>query len=401
MKKKLIRVTTSDISLDTLIKGQLRFMNQYYEVVGLSNNTGRLMNVAEREGVRVIEVPIHREISLWADLKCLCSLCKVLRRERPFIVHANTPKGSLLAMMAGKLTRVPHRIYTVTGLRYQGAQGTLRRILMAMERLTCLCATKVIPEGNGVKKALEQDRITKKPLKVVLNGNINGINTGYFSAESVTRADSGQATEIDVANKRASIRASLGLSADDFAFVFIGRIVGDKGMNELAACIRRIQTPHPECKLILVGTFETELDPLSDGNEQFFKTASNVRFVGYQTDVRPYLLAADALVFPSYREGFPNVVMQAGAMGLPSIVTDINGCNEIIVDGTNGKIIPPKDEAALFSAMQFFLREREVVSGMAAIARQMIQQRYEQEKVWEALRMEYQALETKNNKAQD
>jgi len=121
MKKKLIRVTTSDISLDTLIKGQLRFMNQYYEVVGLSNNTGRLMNVAEREGVRVIEVPIHREISLWADLKCLCSLCKVLRRERPFIVHANTPKGSLLAMMAGKLTRVPHCIYTVTGLRYQGA----------------------------------------------------------------------------------------------------------------------------------------------------------------------------------------------------------------------------------------------------------------------------------------
>ena len=235
----------------------------------------------------------------------------------------------------------------------------------------------------------------------MLNGNINGIDTGYFSAESVTRADGGQATEIDVANKRASIRASLGLSADDFAFVFIGRIVGDKGMNELAACMRRIQTLHLECKLILVGTFETELDPLSDGNEQFFKTSSNVRFVGYQTDVRPYLLAADALVFPSYREGFPNVVMQAGAMGLPSIVTDINGCNEIIVDGTNGKIIPPKDEAALFSAMQFFLREREVVSGMAAMARQMIQQRYEQEKVWEALRMEYQALETKNNKAQD
>ena len=121
MKKKLIRVTTSDVSLDSLIKGQLHFMNQYYEVVGLSNNTGRLMNVSEREGVRVIEVPMHREISLGADLKCLWKLCKIFKRERPFIVHANTPKGSLLAMMAGKLTRVPHRIYTVTGLRYQGA----------------------------------------------------------------------------------------------------------------------------------------------------------------------------------------------------------------------------------------------------------------------------------------
>ena len=371
MKKKLIRVTTSDISLDTLIKGQLHFMNQHYEVVGLSNNTGRLMNVAEREGVRVIEVPMHREISLWADLKSLWNLRKIFKRERPFIVHANTPKGSLLAMMAGKLTCVPHRIYTVTGLRYQGAQGMLRWILMTMERITCFCATKVIPEGNGVKMALEHDHITKKPLKVVLNGNINGIDTEYFSA-------------------------SLGLSADDFAFVFVGRIVGDKGMNELAACMRKLQTTHPECKLILVGSFETELDPLNDDNEQYFKTSPNVKFVGYQTDVRPYLLAADALVFPSYREGFPNVVMQAGAMGLPSIVTDINGCNEIIVDGANGKIIPSKDEAALLAAIEFFLQQCDAVGTMAAMARPMIQQRYEQEKVWQALLAEYKALEPTN-----
>ena len=167
-------------------------------------------------------------------------------------------------------------------------------------------------------------------------------------------------------------------------------------MNELAACMRQLQTTHPECKLILVGSFETELDPLNDDNEQYFKTSPNVKFVGYQTDVRPYLLAADALVFPSYREGFPNVVMQAGAMGLPSIVTDINGCNEIIVDGTNGKIIPSKDEAALLAAIEFFLQQRDAVGTMAAMARPMIQQRYEQEKVWQALLAEYKALEPMN-----
>ena len=115
--------------------------------------------------------------------------------------------------------------------------------------------------------------------------------------------------------------------------------------------------------------------------------------------MRPYLLAADALVFPSYREGFPNVVMQAGAMGLPSIVTDINGCNEIVVDGTNGKIIPPKDETALLAAIEVFLKERDAVARMAVMARPMIQQRYEQEKVWQALLAEYQALEqTKKNR---
>lgn len=392
MKKKLIRVTTSDVSLDSLIKGQLHFMNQYYEVVGLSNNTGRLMNVSEREGVRVIEVPMHREISLGADLKCLWKLCKIFKRERPFIVHANTPKGSLLAMMAGKLTRVPHRIYTVTGLRYQGAQGMLRWILMTMERITCFCATKVIPEGNGVKMALEHDHITKKPLKVVLNGNINGIDTEYFSVESVARVDETQPTPTDVANKRAAIRESLGLSADDFAFVFVGRIVGDKGMNELAACMRQLQGSHPKCKLILVGRFETEFDPLDNGIEDFFKSASNVVYVGYQKDVRPYFLAADALVFPSYREGFPNVVMQAGSMKLPSIVTDINGCNEIVTDGINGKIIPPRDSEALLKMMENFLDDLTATNSMARNARAIIQSRYEQRQVWEALREEYGKL---------
>lgn len=392
MKKKLIRVTTSDVSLDSLIKGQLHFMNQYYEVVGLSNNTGRLMNVSEREGVRVIEVPMHREISLGADLKCLWKLCKIFKRERPFIVHANTPKGSLLAMMAGKLTCVPHRIYTVTGLRYQGAQGMLRWILMTMERITCFCATKVIPEGNGVKMALEHDHITKKPLKVVLNGNINGIDTEYFSVESVVRVDETQPTPTDVANKRAAIRESLGLSADDFAFVFVGRIVGDKGMNELAACMRQLQGSHPKCKLILVGRFETEFDPLDNGIEDFFKSASNVVYVGYQKDVRPYFLAADALVFPSYREGFPNVVMQAGSMKLPSIVTDINGCNEIVTDGINGKIIPPRDSEALLKMMENFLDDLTATNSMARNARAIIQSRYEQRQVWEALREEYGKL---------
>ena len=367
-------------------------MNQYYEVVGLSNNTGRLMNVSEREGVRVIEVPMHREISLGADLKCLWKLCKIFKRERPFIVHANTPKGSLLAMMAGKLTCVPHRIYTVTGLRYQGAQGMLRWILMTMERITCFCATKVIPEGNGVKMALEHDHITKKPLKVVLNGNINGIDTEYFSVESVVRVDETQPTPTDVANKRAAIRESLGLSADDFAFVFVGRIVGDKGMNELAACMRQLQGSHPKCKLILVGRFETEFDPLDNGIEDFFKSASNVVYVGYQKDVRPYFLAADALVFPSYREGFPNVVMQAGSMKLPSIVTDINGCNEIVTDGINGKIIPPRDSEALLKMMENFLDDLTATNSMARNARAIIQSRYEQRQVWEALREEYGKL---------
>lgn len=317
-KKKLIRITTSDISLNSLIKGQLRFLNQYFEVVALSNDTGKLKAVGEREGVRVIEVPMHREISLKSDIMCLWKLYGIFKNEKPDIIHANTPKGSLLAMVAGWLAGVKHRLYTVTGLRYQGASGLLRIILMNMERISCFFATKVIPEGNGVKTALLHDHITGKSLEVILNGNINGIDVEYFDA-SIYTID--QRT-VKYTGSRDQIRQDLGFSDKDFVFIFIGRIVKDKGMNELATCLRRLPKTFPDVKLLLVGPCESKLDPLHEGNEEFFKTSPNVCYVGVQHDVRPFLLASDALVFPSYREGFPNVVLQAGAMGLPSIVTN-------------------------------------------------------------------------------
>ncbi len=375
-KPKLLRVTTSDVSLDTLIKGQMKFLSSEFEVVGVSNNTGLLQKVAEREGIRVVEIPMHREISLVADVKCLWMLYRLFRKEKPEIVHANTPKGSLLSMVASWAARIPNRLYTVTGLRYQGASGMFKALLMGMEKLTCRFATKVIPEGQGVLKALQEDHITNKPLKVILNGNINGIDTTYFSKEAV-------------GTSREDIRKALKLLPEDFTFIFVGRIVKDKGMNELAECMKLLAG---KCKLILVGSFESEVDSLTEGKEAFLRTSEDVKFVGWQKDVRPYLAASDALVFPSYREGFPNVVMQAGAMGLPSIVTDINGCNEIIEDRTNGIIIPSRNQEALLNAMQYFLTDKVAIQQMASCARKMIQDRYEQQQVWEALLAEYKNL---------
>lgn len=378
-RKKLIRLTTSDISLWSLLVGQLRFMNQYYDVVGVSADTGLLHQVAAREGVRVEAVPMHREISLAADWACLKTLIALFRKERPYIVHANTPKGSLLAMIAAKVVGVPHRVYTVTGLRYQGATGLFRFILQTMERISCFCATKVIPEGEGVKRALQLDHITGKPLQVVNHGNINGKDTAYWSPAACRET-------------KEEVRARLQLETSDFVFVFVGRVVRDKGMHELARAMQRLKADYPQCKLILVGGLEPDLDPLDPADEQYFRTDSSVRYVGEQKDVRPYLLAADALVFPSYREGFPNVVLEAGAMGLPSIVTDINGCNEIIIPEKNGTIIPPKDAEALYRAMKRFLDAPAEVAKMAAEARPLIQSRYEQRDVWEALLQTYRSL---------
>ena len=378
--KKLIRVTTSDISLFLLLRGQLKFLNNYYEVVGLSSDTGLLHQVEKREGIRVIELAMRRNISIMRDLLCLWYLYRIFKKEKPFIVHSNTPKGSLLSMMAALAARVPHRIYTVTGLRYQGASGVGRFVLMTMERLTCLCANKVIPEGEGVKRTIITDGITRKPLKVIHNGNINGINTQTFSPE-------GRQTQ------REETRRRLGIEEDEFAFVFIGRIVKDKGMDELAEAMNKLLRMNKKCKLILVGWFEREQGTITEEHENFFRNNDSVSYVGYKKDVRPYLAAADALVFPSYREGFPRVVLEAGAMGLPSIVTDINGCNEIIVEGENGVIIPPRDTNRLYEAMLHFIDNPDQTKAMAANARRMIQERYEHQDVMKALLEMYQGLE--------
>lgn len=373
--KKLIRLTTVSRSLSGLLKGQLAFLSQYYEVIGVASGKESLEVVSKREGIRTINVEMHREISPWNDLQSLWELIKLFHKERPYIVHANTPKASLLSMIAAWITRVPHRIYTVTGLRFETTSGNFRRLLIAMERLTCLFATKVIPEGEGVKKTLLKFNITRKPLKVILNGNINGVDMDYYSRY------------LEIEEKAHRIKNK------DFTFIFVGRLVRDKGVNELVRAFVRLLQEKPDIHLLLVGNFESELDPLEENTRNLINQYTQIIAAGFQLDVRPFFAASDVLVFPSYREGFPNVVLQAGAMELPSIVTDINGCNEIIQDGINGKIIPPRDENALYEAMKWFYEHREdEVKRMAGNARPMIAERYEQHKVWEALLKEYQSL---------
>lgn len=376
---KLVRITTIAQSLKGLLKGQLNYLNQFYEVVGVASNENILKDVSEQEKIRTIHIGMNRQISPINDLCSLVKLIKLFLSEKPDIVHANTPKASLLSMIAAWLCRVPIRIYTVTGLRYETTTGLIRSVLIMMEKITCACANHVIPEGDGVKKTLIREGITKKPLNKILNGNINGIDTHFFNPDNISDL------------QKQDLKASLGIKPEDFVFVFIGRLVGDKGINELVRAFNSLNIP--KTKLLLVGSSESELDPLQAETLNIIESNKNIITTGFQKDVRPYLAVSNALAFPSYREGFPNVVMQAGAMGLPSIVTDINGCNEIIVEGINGTIIAPKDENLLLDKMKYFIENPQVVSRLASQSRKMIVERYEQQAFWDALLQEYKRLE--------
>ena len=391
-------------------------LTKKYEVVLLSSPGPEMDEAREKYGVRTIEVPMERHISLIRDVVSLWRIIRVFRKERPDMVHSMTPKAGMLCMVAGWLTRVPVRIHTFTGLVFPTATGLKKKILMCTDALTCYCATHVIPEGEGVKADLLNNGITRKPLRVLGYGNVMGIDMDKFSVSNVECSDSKLKTQNSKPNT--------------FTFLFVGRIVRDKGINELVAAFDKLNRKYPETRLVLVGRFEDNLDPISQDARSIIEKNEHIEAVGaqYGDDLLACYAAADCFVFPSYREGFPNTVLEAGAMGLPCIVTDINGSREIITNESsyefnvdenenrkskirkskikkgedenrkskirkskikkgensklktksNGIIIPSKDADALHDAMELMLTDEELRQRMASCARQMIGDRFEQ-----------------------
>lgn len=365
MKKKIkiIRATTVPQSLDVFCKGILKELSEKYEVIGLSSPGEALERVSQREGVRTIAVPMERHISLTKDLKSLFKMIRVFCKEKPLAVHSMTPKAGLLCMIAGWLTRVPVRIHTFTGLVWPTSTGIKRKVLMFTDKLTCACATHIIPEGEGVKNDLISGKITKKPLKVLGYGNVMGVDMDKCSRRP------------DVIKIAEKLRKE-----DCFTFLYVGRIVRDKGINELCSAFERLHNDHPETRLILVGPYEDMLDPISEMSRKIISENEAIEAVGAKSgdELLAYYASADCFVMPSYREGFPNTVLEAGAMGLPSIVTDINGSREIIKGGVNGMIVQPRDAGALYQAMQLMIRSTIDRNRMAGNARKMIADRFEQ-----------------------
>ncbi len=374
-KRKIIRATTIPLSLDIFCKDMLKELSSQYDILAVSSPGEELDRVAAREGVAIAKVAMQRHIAPFHDFISLLKLIRLFHREKPWIVHSMTPKAGLLCMIAAKVCRVPHRIHTFTGLIWPTASGLKRKILIATDKLLCSCATIIIPEGNGVKQDLLSARITSKPLNVLANGNVRGIDLNHYRLSD------------EVVQQAKILRKN-----NTITYIFIGRLVADKGITELVNAFVKLNQLHDNTRLLLVGPKEQTISPLPSHILQTIESHKSIEAVGMQHDIRPWLAAADVFVFPSYREGFPNVVIEAGAMALPSIVTDINGSNEIIIEGKNGLIIPSHDSDSLFNSMLRLYSDSSLRQSLSRNARNLIADRFDCHLVRKALYDLYSSL---------
>jgi glycosyltransferase involved in cell wall biosynthesis len=381
-KKKLVRITTVPLSLDKILDGQLAFMNNHYEVIAVSSEKEYLIRCAKNEGVRFKHIEMTRKITPIKDFISLIKLISFLKKERPLIIHSHTPKAGILAMLASKITNIPIRLHTVAGLPLMEEKGSKKKLLELIEKLTYSFSTFVFTNSNGLYKyIIENNYVSKNKLKVIGNGSSNGVDINYFSPTSVS------------VKEKEKLKLSLGILENDFTFVFVGRIVADKGINELINAFDTISFQNNAIKLLLVGEQESHLDPLNENTLKLISSNKNIIKTGFQKDIRPFLAVSDALVFPSYREGFPNVIMQAGAMELPVIATNINGCNEIIINEKNGVLIELKNNGAIVKAMVRLIEDEAFYKNLKSNARSMIVSRFERKVICEKILYEYKEME--------
>lgn len=362
--------------------GQVGFMKAAgFDVHALSSPGAELEAFGERERIPVHAVEMPRRISPLADLGAVSRLVRAIRRIRPQIVHSHTPKGGLLGMVAARAAGVPVRIYHIRGLPFMTARRRRRLLLKSTERVACALAHRVLCVSHSLRDvALEEGLCAPDKIAVLLSGSGNGVDaTGVFDPGG---RDPGE---------RARVRGEYGIPLDAVVVGFVGRVVRDKGVVELGRAWRSLRARHPRLHLLMVGPFESQ-DPLPADVEAELRADPRVHLCGMQASAAPFYPAMDVVALPTYREGFPNVLLESAAMGLPVVATAIPGCADAVRDGTTGLLVPPGDAAALEAALERYLIDPALRSRHAASARARVLAEFDQPRLWSALRDEYVRL---------
>lgn len=380
--KKLIRITTIPMALKYLLPGQMHFMSgNGFDVLMLSADGEELADVLQQESCRHIVVPMTRKITPVQDIRCLIQLIKIFRTEKPDIVHTHTPKAGLLGMIAAKICGVKTRIHTVAGLPLMTEKGLKYWILNFTERLTYACANKVWPNSPSLLRFIHEKKMCPPAkLNIIANGSTNGININRFNPKTLNE------------NILDEVAEQINFSDEDRYLLCIGRLVADKGITELVNVFTKLEKTHEELMLILVGTFEDSLDPLPESILHEIEINPNIVHINWTDRVEYFMHLADFFVFPSHREGFPNVLLQAGAMGLPVVCSNIPGNIDIVTHNETGLVFDCGNEAEMLDLLEFALVNPKAVNKMAASLQNNIQENYQQEKIWGKMLEAYKTL---------
>jgi glycosyltransferase involved in cell wall biosynthesis len=378
---RLVHITTVPESLP-FFTGQVGYMkSRGFDVQALSSPGKELDRFAATERIFVHAVPMARRITPLRDLMAVVRLRHRLRSLQPHIVHAHTPKGGLLGMIGACLARVPVRMYHIHGLPLMTATGLKRRLLKATERVACALAHQVLCVSHSVRDVAIAERLCPPDkIKVLLHGSVNGVDAvGQFNPRNLSPA------------ARDEVRARYGIAPDALVAGFVGRVVRDKGLTELAQAWQELRAAFPDLHLLIVGPFEPQ-DPLPVEVEALLRSDPRVHLAGECGNVAPLYAAMDLLVLPTYREGLVIVALEAAAMELPIVATRIPGCVDAVQDGVTATLVPVRDAVALEAAVRRYLGDPELRRRHGQAGRQLVLRDFAQPVLWEALYQEYTRL---------
>ena len=379
---KILRITTSPLSLRSLLSNQMKFMKANgFEVIMVSSDGKEWPSILQNEGCEHRIVPMAREISPLKDLRALWALYKLIKKEKPDIVHSHTPKAGLLSMLAAKMAGVKIRVHTIAGLRFMTATGMFRKLLVWMEKLTGAAATHVWPNSFSLLAYVKKNKlVSEKKLSVIGHGSSNGVDLHRFSPASLK------------ADKLNEIRTLIGYEENNIYLLNMGRIVKDKGINELMQVFKKAHAARPSLRLVVLGHFEDKLDPVSEEARETLNNHPAIIHIDWNENVQYFMETCDLMVHASYREGFPNTLLQAGAMGIPIVCSRIEGNIDVVEDEKTGLLFRARDAGDLSEKLEKALNDPAQMKIYADMLRKTVREYFGQEYVHTCLRDKYLEL---------